>query len=160
MNEIDWTEGIKPIRRRQFLDWVLGSSVFALFSMVFYPVLRFLNPPDVPEAATNEVEAGLSNDTELLGKGFKIIPFGSEPVILIRLSDNEYRAFAATCTHLDCIVEYQETNRRVWCNCHNGEYDLTGRNVSGPPPRPLTQYDVHLLSTGEGKPATIIISRA
>jgi len=31
----------------------------------------------------------------------------------------------------------------VWCACHNGVYDLEGRNVSGPPPRPLERYDVH-----------------
>jgi Rieske Fe-S protein len=30
----------------------------------------------------------------------------------------------------------------VWCACHNGRFDLTGRNVGGPPPRPLDQLEV------------------
>ena len=31
---------------------------------------------------------------------------------------------------------------RIWCPCHNGQFDLSGRNVSGPPPQPLESYDV------------------
>jgi cytochrome b6-f complex iron-sulfur subunit len=34
--------------------------------------------------------------------------------------------------------------QRIWCACHNGVYDLSGKNVSGPPPRPLEAYDVHV----------------
>jgi Rieske Fe-S protein len=30
----------------------------------------------------------------------------------------------------------------IWCACHNGKYDLNGKNISGPPPRPLTEYNV------------------
>jgi Rieske Fe-S protein len=51
---------------------------------------------------------------------------------------------AATCAHLDCTVQYRDDTHQVWCACHNGIYDLGGRNVSGPPPRPLETYDVHL----------------
>ena len=43
-----------------------------------------------------------------------------------------------------CTVQYRSDLREVWCACHNGIYDLNGRNVSGPPPRPLDVFDVHL----------------
>jgi Rieske Fe-S protein len=59
-------------------------------------------------------------------------------------SDGQYRALSATCTHLSCTVQYRGDLRQVWCACHNGMYDLAGRNLSGPPPRPLEQYDVHV----------------
>jgi Rieske Fe-S protein len=115
----------------------------------------------VAEATTNEVEAGPTNDPELLEKGYKIIRFGAEPVILVRVDEGEYRAFAATCTHLDCIVEYDAGPRRIVCNCHGGEYDLTGRNVGGPPPRPLAPYRVDVASRGRpGQPAMIVVSKA
>jgi Rieske Fe-S protein len=146
--------------RRNVLNWFLGTSVGGLLVAVLYPVARFVSPPDEPEAATHQVEAGATNDPELVEKGFKIVRFGAEPVILIRVSEDEYRAFAATCTHLDCVVEYQKDHARIWCNCHNGEYDLHGRNVAGPPPKPLEPYDVHLVSRGTGQPATIVVSRA
>jgi Rieske Fe-S protein len=146
--------------RRNFINWLLGTSVAGLVAAVIYPVFRFMSPPEVPEASTNEVEAGLTNDPELLNKGFKIVRFGAEPVLLIRVGVSDYRAFSATCTHLDCIVEYQQAEQRIWCNCHNGEYDLNGRNVAGPPPRPLQNFSVNLVSQGSAQPETIVISRS
>ena len=146
--------------RRRFLTWFLNTSFAALLGSMLYPVLRFLNPPRIPEATTNEVEAGAVNDPELLEKGFKIVRFGAEPVILVRASETEFRAFSATCTHLDCIVEFKKERSCIWCNCHNGEYDLTGRNVAGPPPRPLTPYKVQIAAAkSSGQPGTIVISR-
>jgi Rieske Fe-S protein len=106
------------------------------------------------------VEAGTTNDPDLLDRGCKSVRFGAEPVILIRLSDSEFRAFAATCTHLDCIVEYQKNKKRIWCNCHNGEYNLSGQQVAGPPPRPLDSYKVDLVAQGVGEPQQIVVSRA
>lgn len=148
------------VARRGFLNWLLGVSGSALAASVLYPVLRFVSPPRVPEASTHQLEAGATNDPELLEKGFKILRFGAEPVILVRLSDATFRAFSATCTHLDCIVEYQRDKSRIWCNCHNGEYDLTGRNVAGPPPKPLTPFKVDVVPGGPNQPGTIVVSRA
>ncbi|HVS15826.1 MAG TPA: ubiquinol-cytochrome c reductase iron-sulfur subunit [Thermoanaerobaculia bacterium] len=147
-------------RRRSFLNWLLGGSAAGLFASIAYPVARFVSPPDVPEAATNEVEAGSTNDPELIERGFKIVRFGSDPVIVVRVSDTEYRAFAATCTHLDCIVEYRTDKRLIWCWCHNGIYDLQGRNIGGPPPRPLEAYQVNLVEKSGGQPASIVVTRA
>ena len=130
--------------RRKFITWFLGTSVGALFGAILYPLFRFVSPPRVPEASTNQIEAGAVNDPELLEKGFKIIRFGMEPVILIRVTETEFRALSATCTHLDCTVKYRPDLQKIHCACHNGMYDLEGRNVSGPPPRPLTPYTVQV----------------
>ena len=154
------TEGPSGTSRRGFLGWFLGSSVGALILAVIYPVWHFVNPPRIPEATTNQVDAGTTRDPEFREAGFKIIQFGVEPVIVVQVAEDEFRAFSATCTHLDCIVEYQKKEQRIWCNCHNGHYDLNGRNVAGPPPRPLEPYDVHLVSNGPQRPATIVVARA
>ena len=145
--------------RRSFLNYLLGSSAGAMFLSALYPVLRFVNPPSIPEATTHSAEAGPVNDPVFLSRGFKIIRFGAEPVIVVRVSETDFRAFSATCTHLDCIVEYQDDKHRIWCNCHNGEYDLTGRNVAGPPPKPLTPFQVDLVAAGSGQPKTVVVSR-
>jgi Rieske Fe-S protein len=146
--------------RRRILNWFLGTSIGALFATVVYPLLRFVSPPEIPESTTNQVEAGPTNDPELLDLGYKIVRFGAEPVILVRLSETEFRAFAGTCTHLDCIVEFQKDKSRLWCNCHNGEYNLQGQQVAGPPPKPLEPYKVDLVYKGPGLPQTIVVSRA
>ncbi len=146
--------------RRRFINWFLGTSVGALFVAVAYPIARFISPPQVPEAAVNQIEAGPTNDPELLEKGYKILRFGAEPVILLRVSETDYRAFAATCTHLDCIVEYRKKDKLMWCNCHDGIYDLKGQNVGGPPPQPLLPYEVNVVDQGGGKPGTLVVSRS
>jgi Rieske Fe-S protein len=146
--------------RRRFLNWFLGTSVGALAASVLYPMVRFISPPETPEAATNQVEAGFTNDPEIAERGFKIVRFGAEPVILIRVAEDDYRAFAGTCTHLDCIVEYHKDQRRIWCNCHNGEYNLHGQQVAGPPPRPLAPYKVDLVAKAVGEPQQIVVSKA
>ena len=65
--------------RRRFLNWFLGTSFGALLAAIVYPVARFLNPPEVETASTNEVDAGATNDPEFVEKGYKIVRFGSEP---------------------------------------------------------------------------------
>lgn len=144
--------------RRRLINWFLGTSFGALILSIIYPVVRFITPPKVAEASTNQVEAGQTTDADFTQKGFKIIRFGAEPVILIKAAENDFRAMSATCTHLDCIVTFQKDKSQIYCNCHGGQYDLNGRNVAGPPPRPLTPFKVNLVAKGSG-PATIVVSR-
>jgi Rieske Fe-S protein len=146
--------------RRRFINWFLGTSAGALAGSILLPILSFLRPPVVAEAATTEVEAGSVNDPEFLERGFKIVPLGAEPVIVVRLSEGEFRALGATCTHLDCIVEYRADQNVIWCNCHDGRFDLSGHNIAGPPPRPLEQYRVHVVQRRPGQPGTVVVSRA
>ena len=128
------------------------TSFAALAAAVLYPVLRFLSPPRIAEDTSTRVLAGTVE--ELAKKTWKIFPFGSEPGILIENAPGEYHALSATCTHLQCTVQYEKSTNRIWCACHNGYYDLNGRNVSGPPPKPLTAYKVQI--TGD----EIYVSRA
>lgn len=137
--------------RRGFLNWFLGTSVGAMAASVLYPVARYVSPPDVLEAQTDRVVAGRETDLKL-NEG-KVFRFGSQPGLLVRTAEGEYRAFSATCTHLNCTVQYRGDLRQIWCACHNGTYDLNGKNVSGPPPRPLEEYKVNV-ADGE-----IVVSR-
>lgn len=144
--------------RRRFVNWFLGTSLGALVISIIYPIARFLTPPRIAESSSDQVEAGDTNDPQLREKGFKIIRFGVEPVIVVRVAEGNFRAFSATCTHLDCIVGYRKDRSLIWCNCHGGAYDLNGRNVGGPPPRPLTAYTVNLVP--KGGTSVIVVSRA
>lgn len=145
--------------RRRFINWFLGTSFGALVISVLYPIARFVSPPHIPEAGTAQVDAGATDDPDFREKGFKIVRFGADPVIVVRAAENDYRAFSATCTHLDCIVGFQKERNRLWCNCHGGAYDLTGRNIAGPPPRPLAAFKVNLVPKSGGT-STIVVSKA
>jgi cytochrome b6-f complex iron-sulfur subunit len=105
-------------------------------------VLRYLIPPPVPDLGGDEVVASKVGD--LRPNGAKIFRFGTRPALLLMTAEGEYRALSAVCTHLSCTVQYRNDLHQVWCACHNGLYDLTGRNISGPPPRPLDSFQVHV----------------
>jgi len=139
------------LSRRHWLDWFLGTAAGAVAAAVLYPVVRYIIPPDRPEAATQRANAG--REGELKVNEAKIFAFGNQPGILIRTADG-YKAFSATCTHLACTVRFRADLQQIWCACHNGFYDLSGRNIAGPPPRPLEEYTVHV-SNGE-----IVVSKA
>jgi cytochrome b6-f complex iron-sulfur subunit len=128
------------LTRRRLLDLLLSGSIVAFLGAVFYPVVRFLAPPKVQEIVTTTVTAAQASAVQ--SNAAKIFRFGSKPGILIRLPSGEWRAFSAVCTHLQCTVQYRSDLEQIWCPCHNGHFDLSGKNVSGPPPAPLEAYDV------------------
>jgi len=130
------------MKRRTFLDWFLGGSLGATMASVIYPVVQFLIPPAVTESQQNNVIAAKA--AEMKPNTAKIFKFGSRPGILIRTQEGELRAFSATCTHLECTVQYRDDLQRIWCACHGGQFDMNGINVAGPPPRPLEQYTVNV----------------
>ena len=145
--------GGSGISRKRFLDWLLGTSLGGLVAAVAYPVVRYIIPPEVPEAAVSSVVLPFEASDMAPNSG-RIFKFGSKPGILIKTPSGELRAFSAACTHLDCTVQYRDDLSHIWCACHNGHYDLAGANLSGPPPRPLTVYAVNVRGT------QIVVSQA
>lgn len=131
------------IKRRSFLNYLLGGGVLAWLGAVFYPVFKYMQPPEIPEANQSQVTVCTKAELEAAENGYKTFKFGRQLGILILLTSGEIRAFSATCTHLDCTVQYRPDLNILWCACHNGQYDLAGRNIAGPPPRPLEQWVVH-----------------
>lgn len=133
---------IPPLPRRRFVEVLLGSGFVATIVAFLYPVFEYLIPPKAADLGGDSVVAGRVG--ELKPNSGKIFRFGNRPGILIRTSGGEYRAMSATCTHLSCTVQYRDDMQHVWCACHNGHYDLNGRNISGPPPRPLELFEVQV----------------
>lgn len=131
-----------PLPRRIFLNWFLSTAIGASIVAILYPLLNYLIPPRVGEPTTASVVAGKAS--ELKKNSGLIFKFGSKPGILIRTPEGEYRAFSAMCTHLECTVQYKPETSQIWCACHNGTYDLNGKNAGGPPPKPLESYKVNL----------------
>ena len=133
--------------RRRLLNWFLGTSFGGLVLSVLYPILRYVTPPRIAEASMNEVEGGLAEDPQLIEKGFKIVRFGADPVIVVRTADAKFYAYSATCTHLGCRVAWVPENSHYKCPCHGGTFSRDGQVVAGPPPHGLTRLPVRLNST-------------
>jgi cytochrome b6-f complex iron-sulfur subunit len=137
-------KGAKPGQsRRGFVNWLLGTSVGGLLLAVLYPVGRYLIPPESGESAAATVTLSVKPEDIAPNSG-QIFKYGNQPGIILRTPAGELRAFSATCTHLGCIVQYRNDISGIWCACHNGHFDLNGRNVSGPPPKPLEEFAVNV----------------
>ncbi|HRH40249.1 MAG TPA: Rieske 2Fe-2S domain-containing protein [Pyrinomonadaceae bacterium] len=70
-------------------------------------------------------------------------PNEKETAILIRAKDGKLYAYGQKCTHLSCPVYYSKDHDRLECPCHDGGFDVhDGRNLYGPPPRPLDKIEI------------------
>lgn len=127
--------------RRRFVTYLLGFSVASTLALVAAPVISFLIPPKESAAGTGgKTLAGTLQDIPP-GKG-KVVAMGSKPVIVVN-TDQGVKAFSAICTHLGCIVTYDDMSGSIACPCHGGRFSpTTGAVQAGPPPSPLPPVTV------------------
>ncbi|MGH7814319.1 MAG: ubiquinol-cytochrome c reductase iron-sulfur subunit [Candidatus Binataceae bacterium] len=53
---------------------------------------------------------------------------------------NGIEVFDPHCTHLGCAYRWDTQTKEFTCPCHGGVFSITGKVLSGPPPRPLDIY--------------------
>lgn len=97
--------------------------------------------PEVPPEQIVEVPAGPRTAVPQNGGLVVTLPVGR--VALVD-AGTELRAFSAVCTHLGCIVHWEQEMEHLFCPCHNGMFNRAGEVVGGPPPRPLERYPVEV----------------
>src|SRR5881394_1810331 len=125
--------------RRSILDVLLGVGLVGWIASIVYPVLRYLRPiasqeGHGPRRLTPDELARLARERAL------IVQHGPTRLLLFEDSEQRVRALEARCTHEGCTVQYVPGDSVIWCACHNGRFDLDGRVLAGPPPRPLARW--------------------
>ncbi len=124
--------------RRRFLA-LTGVATVVWVGAAAYPVIRYISPIPAPdpfgEDGRAKVEGIVPADILKPGMG-KSGAYGSRGLVVFRRPDGTTGALDAKCTHAGCNVTF--AGDHIECHCHGGLYDLTGKNVSGPPPKPLT----------------------
>jgi cytochrome b6-f complex iron-sulfur subunit len=125
------------LSRRQFIK--LGMySVGAAWLGIFIQSRLF--PPQASSTQAKPVEFPLA---ELPVGGVKSISYGGSPGLVVRTPEG-IKAFSLVCTHLGCLVQWQEGKREFYCPCHDGRFDAFGEVLAGPPTVPLEQHQVRL----------------
>ena len=89
---------------------------------------------------TRPVEIPLA---ELPVGGTRAITYEGKPALVMRTADG-VNALSLVCTHLGCIVQWQQAKEQFYCPCHTGYFDRNGDVLSGPPPLPLERLPVKL----------------
>lgn len=65
-------------------------------------------------------------------------------VFVLTEDGRNYHALSNICTHLGCRVRWIAENEQFFSPCHNGVFDKHGFVLSGPPPRPLDEYEIKI----------------
>ena len=132
----------EPRSRRSVLDLLLRVGVVGWLASVLYPVIRYLTPLPYSVGPAGPVRLTRDQVAKVARQKFAIVPVGGSRVLVLEDSAGELHALDAKCTHEGCTVRYLPDNAIIWCACHNGRFDLRGRVVAGPPPRPLAHHAV------------------
>jgi ubiquinol-cytochrome c reductase iron-sulfur subunit len=53
------------------------------------------------------------------------------------IGNSDYTVVIGLCTHLGCIPTWIPSKNHFKCACHGGEFNASGVNTFGPPPRPM-----------------------
>ncbi len=138
MKEAEGTER----SRRGFLGF-LGAVGLGWLAAAIYPVFRYLSPQAPPDpfgedgrALVEKITSAEVSQPGMGGNG----KYGNRGLLIFRNQSGTLKAFDSKCTHAGCNVAFE--GERIYCHCHGGTYDLEGRNIAGPPPRPLTELGV------------------
>lgn len=131
------------IPRRFFLLGAMGVFTAIWGALAAYPLFRYMTTGQEEPAGSGVTRMSMGKATDFPNDSAKNFQFGRKPAILLRNPQGELSAFIAVCTHLGCTVQYAQPKQKIWCACHGGEYDMaTGKNIAGPPPKPLTPLKV------------------
>jgi Rieske Fe-S protein len=116
--------------RRGFFGVLSGIAL----TLVAWPKLALAgNKPWVAlplSKAPKLQKAGGSMVTRIRGK----------ELLLVRDTETSAHAFELKCPHEGCDVNYAPASQKIECPCHDALFDLNGKVVQGPPPRPLETY--------------------
>ncbi|MEJ5172427.1 MAG: Rieske 2Fe-2S domain-containing protein [Hydrogenothermaceae bacterium] len=134
----------EKVSRRDFLMYAMGGWAAVGVSGVLYGMYKTWEPlPEVKAQATVTFDISTVQPGEI-----KVVNWRGKPVFVLRRTPDmtqckersikdEYTVVMGICTHLGCIPNW-EADKKIWhCPCHGGEYDACGKNIFGPPPRPL-----------------------
>ena len=139
-HEASGEAGSRPSRRR-LLGW-LSRAFLSLWAVgLAWVVAGFLKPPRSRESLGQGV-LKVGPASELLPGQAQLVRHGREPVFVVRTKAGELIGVAAVCTHLHCVLDYDQAQGRLNCPCHEGSFDLSGNVLTGPPPRSLRTYRV------------------
>jgi menaquinol-cytochrome c reductase iron-sulfur subunit len=133
--------------RRRFFEWVITASAafiglglaFPLFGYVISPALKRRKQPWVNVAATDELSTGVPHQLEYVATvqdGYHETKT-DKALWAVKQANGEVTVFSPMCTHLGCGYHWDRAAQQFKCPCHGSVFDISGRVLAGPAPRPL-----------------------
>ncbi len=141
--------------RRSFVKIVTSALGSLMAAVIGLPVIQyFISPALNKDTADDWISLGtlenypfntptLFNFTLTKINGWERTT-QSYGVYVLREEGKDVTVFSDICTHLSCRVKWNEEQTEYTCPCHAAFFDKYGNVLSGPPPRPLDQFETKL----------------
>lgn len=122
--------------RREFLGrvWVLLGAIAA--GEAAFLGLRYFGSRKSDSIFGSVIDAGRPSDYP----PGTITAFPQARFYLIRFEDGGFLAVYTRCTHLACLVSWEEDEKRFTCPCHGSQFDEMGNVLNTPALRPLARF--------------------
>ena len=141
----------EELSRRKFLAAGIGIISGAIVVGMGAPALISIGAPAVTNKKEGKWVEACSLEELTEGQFTKVgityqakdgwLEGNTKQLVYLKKEGENIFALSATCSHLGCNVGYDEESGHFKCPCHSGVYDSTGKNISGPPPKPLQQME-------------------
>lgn len=139
------------LNRRKFMEIGIYTISGAIASVSGVALARFAVGPSFDKEKSKWIEVEIEdgqNETdgftrvvlEYQTKDGWLTSIERRLAYIKKVKETEVIAISADCTHLGCIVTWDEDQKLFKCPCHDGRYDSEGRVISGPPPAPLKRH--------------------
>jgi cytochrome b6-f complex iron-sulfur subunit len=142
-------DGKKTISRRRLMAYAwIGAAAIVMGELTF-GAFAFLWPRRKGAKRETVFIAGKVTDF----KEGEVIPFRKERTFILR-TQGGFLAMSAICTHLRCVVNWNERLKKFECPCHGAQFNQNGEVLEGPPPRPLDLYKLQIVA------GNVVVNRA
>ncbi len=138
------------LSRRTFLTRTIQVIGGAIGVTLLFPLVKYSVSPALQKGGANWQEVGPVKDIKvdsptritynLERKDGWVQKTDVKTAWVVRHADNTFDVFDPKCTHLGCPFFWDESSKSFLCPCHTAIFDITGKVVTGPPPRPLDKY--------------------
>ena len=151
------TTYIPDIKKRELMNSILLNNIYISCGTLASGYLSFFYPKvnnNVGDGiiAKNKFGEEVYNDIWTTSHKYPsrdlVEGINGDPYYLITLPDNNIEKYAlnAICTHLGCVVPWNNAEQKFMCPCHGSQYNNEGKVIRGPAPRSLKLGKVDIIN--------------
>ncbi|MCX7913542.1 MAG: Rieske 2Fe-2S domain-containing protein [Thermodesulfovibrionales bacterium] len=134
--------------RRNFLKRVV-KLFFLSLNLSLIIIISYLYPSKIKQKRLLNIY--VTDEEFLPKKGIKRFEYSFDKdgervtnFVFIKRDEEGLTAFSPFCTHLGCLIRWNNIHKEFICACHGGRFDKEGNVIAGPPPRPLERMPIEI----------------
>jgi Rieske Fe-S protein len=148
----------EQMTRRRWLDMFVKMAAGVTAVALSVPTLLMLIVPafrreKAPWIRVGHISEFRPNEPKAVTLSYQrrdgwVIRTARTTVYVIVMGDGKVKVLSNICTHASCAVRWERSKQAFFCPCHDGYFAIDGSVKSGPPPRPLDEFQ-HKIEGGE-----------